>query len=148
MTYATRADLEARFGADEIEDLAPAPEEGQPDLSIQAAVADAAAVIDGVLARAYDLPLQSGSPWPVLTSIATDLARQRLYGEEAPKAVSERARRARALLDGIAAGAVDLVNAGGTIALRRQQGAKYVGRDREFAGSDPASGKLSGLDAF
>ena len=55
MTYATRADMEARFGAEEALDLA-----GMGAGRIEAALADAAAEIDAALAAAYRLPL-SGS---------------------------------------------------------------------------------------
>ncbi|SDH91923.1 DUF1320 domain-containing protein, partial [Roseospirillum parvum] len=68
-TYATQADLEQRFGAQEIADLA-YREEGD---ALGPALADATALIDGYLRGRYALPL---SPVPALvTALACDLAR-------------------------------------------------------------------------
>ena len=66
MTYATRADMEARFGAEEALDLA-----GMQAGRIEAALADAAAEIDAALAAAYRLPLSGASTtsaWRTLRS--------------------------------------------------------------------------------
>ena len=50
MTYATRADLDSRFDADEISDLVAGKD-------ISAILDDASAEIDTILASAYSLPL-------------------------------------------------------------------------------------------
>ena len=52
MSYAARADLAARYGADELDDLAPVDQTGAS--GADEALADATAEIDSVLARAYD----------------------------------------------------------------------------------------------
>ncbi len=126
MTYATRADLSARFGAEEIADLAgAAPGEGEPDTRLDAAIADASAEIDGVLAIAYDLPLYEGT-YPLLVQIACTLARHRLYDDAEPEGVRDAATRARAKLRGIAEGKYRLVTTSGVLVARRTS-AKAVG---------------------
>lgn len=153
MTYASRQDLVARFGADEIDDVDPDAGEGEdPRYPKSAAVlADAAAEIDGVLAHAYDLPLpgdqdRATDRYPLLAAIACDIARHRLYDEEEPEAVKERATRARAKLQAISTGRYVLVNAVGTVAARRSE-ARVVSRERSFEGA-AASGRIEGLDGF
>ena len=115
MTYATRADLEARFGADEICELDP------PDDAVDRtanALADAAAEIDGKLAIGYDLPLPAGT-YPLLVSIACDIARYRLYDDSPIEEPKMRAMKARSKLQGIAGGKTLLVDGAGTIVSRR-----------------------------
>ncbi len=102
MSYAARADMEARFGADEINALT-----GDTDVRLEAALADADAMIDAALVPAYDLPLPD---CPLLTAIAADLARARLYDEEPPKQVLGAASAARGQLKKIAEGKVSLVS--------------------------------------
>ena len=117
MTYATHADLAARFGADEIDaDL------GAADGSQRAAsaLADADAEIDAMLAATYDLPLPSGA-YPLLRAAACDIARLRLYDDAAPEeAVVVRARRARDRVRAVAEGRGALVSMGGAIVARRR----------------------------
>lgn len=115
MTYATRQDLVARFGAQEVADLldtprdahdprADAPAADTPaDSRLAAALGDAAAEIDAALAPRYALPLPDG-PWPRLAGLACDLARRRLYDDRPSEIVTERARSARAALKRLAAG--------------------------------------------
>ncbi|MYE01472.1 MAG: DUF1320 domain-containing protein [Alphaproteobacteria bacterium] len=144
MTYIDRAGLEARF--DEVGDLAPEPGEGQADAKMDAAIADAAAVIDERLAAAYVLPLPAGS-YPTLTRIAADLARLRLHDETSPDHVVARAKTSHADLDAIVSGTLELVDAAGVAAPRRAE-ARFQSRDQEFRRSDEATGRLSGLDNF
>lgn len=112
MSYATRADLESRFGADEALDLA-----GMQAGRIETALADAAAEIDAALATAYRLPL-GGGPWPRLVGIACDLARRALYDDVSPAEVSARAEHARAALARLADGTEALLDASGGPAPR------------------------------
>lgn len=114
MTYAVRADLEARFGAGEIGDLAPV--DGAPDRTV-AALADAAAEIDSDLAERFALPLAAG-PWPLLTGIACDLARERLYDDAPPDRVTAAAASARTRLGDLVSGERRLVDADGAEAPR------------------------------
>ena len=118
MTYATRPDLEARFGAEEASDLA-----GMQNEKIDSALADAAAEIDAALAAAYRLPLEGG-PWPRLVGIACDLARRALYDDVSPEEVTARAARAQQALARLAAGDEALLDDSGNPAPRRDRAAR------------------------
>ena len=111
MTYAAQADMEARFGNSE---LAQFDEAGR----IEAALADAAAEIDGALSVLYILPLGAG-PWPLLRRLQCDLARAGLYDESASDTVSERAETARKTLESIRDGEVRVLDGAGVEAPRR-----------------------------
>ena len=115
MTYATRADMEARFGAEEALDLA-----GMQAGRIESALADAAAEIDAALASAYRLPLAGGS-WPRLVAIACDLARRALYDDVSPEEVTARAERAQAALVRLASGEEALLDGAGHPVPRRDK---------------------------
>lgn len=114
MSYATHEDLVARYGAREIECLLDQDGDGRADAGrADAALADASAEIDAVLARCWILPLEFEGPWPALTAIACALARQALHDDRQVDSVDAAARRARRLLDDIAAGRANLVTADG-----------------------------------
>jgi phage gp36-like protein len=82
MTYATRTDLELRYGADEIAQR----ESALPTGALDVILADADALIDGYLAGGYTLPL---SPVPAkLLQVACAVACYYLMGA----AVMQRAR--------------------------------------------------------
>lgn len=94
MPYATLDDLTARFGELEITQLTDAASPGLIDEAVVArALADAGAIIDGHLGGRYPLPLATVPP--MLTNVACDLARARLYKDVLPDAVE--ARRAEAM---------------------------------------------------
>lgn len=116
MSHASRVDLAERFGAAELDDLAPAGAGGAS--RADAALADAAAEIDAALSREFDLPLPAG-PWPQLKAIQCDVARAALYDDAVPKAVKAAAAEARDGLARIASGADRLVDANGVPAPRR-----------------------------
>jgi phage gp36-like protein len=99
MTYATQANLEARFGGEIADFLA-----GNA-ASVAQALADADAMIDGYLAS-YSLPLASVPP--ILTQYACDIARYRLYGDAAPEVVVNRHKDAIRFLERVAAGQIGL----------------------------------------
>ncbi len=115
MTYATRTDMEARFGAEEALDLA-----GMEAGRIASALADAAAEIDAALAAAFRLPL-AGSSWPRLVGIACDLARRALYDDVSPEEVTARAERAQAALVRLASGEEALLDDAGNPVPRRDK---------------------------
>lgn len=122
MRYASRQDLEHRYGAEEIARLA--GDDDQADARIGAALDDATAEIDAVLAMAYVLPLEGGpdrrrGPWPALVTITCQLARARLYDDAAPEAVSAAAGRARRFLAAIADGSAALLDASDNTVPRR-----------------------------
>ena len=122
MTYAARTDLVDRFGADEIDDLAPT--DGNRATAV---LADAAAEIDAVLAGAYELPLPAGT-YPALVAIAADLARLRLYDDAVPEqAVLGRANRSRARLRDIVDGKGALVDSTGSLVPRRVEDGAELG---------------------
>lgn len=123
MPYATREDLDARFGAAEINDVAAADSDdvdARPDAAarVAAVLADASAEIDAVLADGYDLPLPAGG-YPLLTAACCDIARLRLYDDSAPDRVMGRASSARKRVRQLAAGELHLVAADGTRVERR-----------------------------
>lgn len=102
MTYAIRADLEDRYGVDELEQR----ESMLPAGAVEGALADADAEIDSYLATRYTLPLASVPS--LLKRLACAIARYSLLGD----AASDRARAdyedARRMLAGLANGSVTL----------------------------------------
>lgn len=114
MPYASRADLEARYGADEIADLAPPG--ADPDRAA-VALADASAEIDGRLAGTWKLPLPPGT-YPALERICCAIARRDLYDEAPTDAVTGGARRAREELKRIAENRAAVVDSNGAVPPR------------------------------
>lgn len=114
MPYATAADLRQRFDSSEVDSL-----DGAGDDRLTGALADASAEVDAHIHDLYELPLPAGS-WPLLRAAACDLARQRLYDDEAPDTVRHAADRARKRLRELASGATALVNEAGQRAPRRK----------------------------
>ncbi len=110
MPHATRADMEARYGAAEMDALDRAG-------GFEAALADASAEIDAALAAAYGAPAPGAHP--ALRGIACDLARERMYDDAAPETATLRAGGARERLRRLAAGEESLVDAAGVPAPRR-----------------------------
>lgn len=107
MTYAIQADLETRFGAAEILQLADRDGDGLADSGVVAgALAEAAAEIDAYLAGRYALPLASVPP--VLVRLACDIARYRLMADNPLEEARTRYEDARRLLENLAAGRVSL----------------------------------------
>ena len=122
MPYANQADLVARFGAEELEQLT--DRSGRQDIDsvvVAARLADADALIEGYLAQRYALPV---SPVPVLLKgIACDVARYLLHGNAATEAVRTGYTDALKLLRDLSSG--DAVLPGAAAAL---------------AGANPAAG--------
>lgn len=89
MGYATQADLEARYGAEEILQLADRNRDGVIDAGvIDRALADAEAEINGYLGSRYQLPL---ADVPQIVNVyACDIARYRLYADLATDEVRRR----------------------------------------------------------
>lgn len=129
MTYATRADLEDRFGPDEIGQR----ESMLPVGAVDRALADADAEIDGYLAGRYAVPML---PVPAhVLRVAVVIARYNLLGD----AASERARNdyqdARTWLRDVQSGRVRLEGAATAGATAQQATITVVtGRDKAFAG--------------
>lgn len=102
MSYATRQDLEDRYGATELAQR----ETMLPNGAVERALADADAVIDGYLAGRYAVPL---TPVPDnLPRVACQLARYGLLGAAADERARHDYEDAVAWLKDVAAGRVIL----------------------------------------
>jgi|SRR5690554_2651109 len=109
--YCTQADMQARFGENELVQLTDRERTGSVNGDVlDTAIADASAEIDGYLAGRYSLPL------PVvpsaLTLYACDIARYRLYEDGAYEQVIERYKIAVAYLRDLAQGKILLPGIG------------------------------------
>lgn len=129
MPYATRADLQDRYGLDEIGQR----ESMLPPGALDLALADADAEIDGYLAGRYAVPV---TPAPAaLVKMAAAIARYNLLGDSATERARNDYQDARALLRDIQAGRAQLDTAiapasaesGGTVTV-------VNGRDKAFGG--------------
>lgn len=108
MSYATRTDLETRFGVEEIRQLTDRYEAGVTGEDVvAAALADADTEIDGYLAAAYTLPLASVPP--LVTRLACDIARYRLWRDLAGERVRVGYEDAVDLLRRVASESVRLI---------------------------------------
>lgn len=107
MSYCLVTDLVARFGERELMALTDRDGTGSvSDVVAQHAVDDASALIDGYLHGRYNLPL---NPVPsVLTSLCADIARYKLYDNDAPEVVTKRYDTAIAFLKSVGRGEVTL----------------------------------------
>lgn len=108
MTYATQTDLVDRFGELELAQLTDRATGAVVDTVVLGrALADADAEIDSYLATRYTLPLASTPV--VLTRLACDMTRYRLYDDGMPDTVRQRYEDAVSLLKRMAKGDVLLV---------------------------------------
>lgn len=119
MTYATKQDLIDRFGETELKQLTDRvskPPVAIDDVVVERSLGDAAALIDGYLAKVYQLPVASTPP--VLVKNAADIARYYLHGKAADKesAVTRAYNEAVAWLRDVSKGVVrlDLGDGAGT----------------------------------
>lgn len=113
--YTSQADMEDRFGAEEMIQLTDRTGTGVIDVAVlDRAIADADAEIDGYLASRYQLPLAETPP--ALTRIASDIARYLLYDDAATDSVSDRYDNAVKFLRSVARGDVSLVQQAGDTA--------------------------------
>lgn len=105
MPYCTISDLTTRYSAQELIDLSDRadPPVGAIDTAVlDAAIAEAGAVIDSYLGGRYTLPLATTPP--ALTAAACHLTRYALYDDRAPERVRELRDEAVAWLRDLAAG--------------------------------------------
>lgn len=102
MPYATQQDLVERFGEAELVAIT-----GEMDpVTVERALSDADAEIDGYLRGSYALPM---NPVPALLKpVACDIARYRMLGSRPHEVARDRYKDAVALLKAIAAGDVQL----------------------------------------
>ena len=110
MTYASSADMTARFGEAELAQLTD-PESGRQLNSavLGRALGDAEAEIDSYLGKRYQLPLSTVPP--VLQRLCCDMARYHLHTLVASETVRQRYEDAVSLLKKIASGDVELPTA-------------------------------------
>ena len=107
MPYATQQNMIDRFAEEELVQLTDRANTGVIDAAVLAlALADADVEIDGYLVGRYKLPL--GTTPPILTQLACDIARYRLYDDHATDHVRKRYEDARGLLQSISKGQVQL----------------------------------------
>lgn len=105
MTYATRTDLEERYGADELTQR----ESMLPAGAVDRALADADAEVDGYVAAAYTVPL---APVPAnIVRAACSIARYRLLGDAATERARQDYEDAIRLLRDVQAGRATLMSA-------------------------------------
>lgn len=107
MTYAVRQDYVDRYGAGELLQLTDRDGNGVEDAGVlDKALADANAEIDAWLAGRYLVPL---NPVPtVITRIALDVTRYRLFANQATEEVRKRYEDAAAFLKAVSKGEVQL----------------------------------------
>jgi phage gp36-like protein len=109
MAYATVCDLISRFGERELIQLTDRqePPVDQVDETVaQPALDTASSIIDGYVGAKYALPLNA---YPaLLTDIACDIARFRLFSDQAPEAVIKRNDQAVSMLRAISKGEIKI----------------------------------------
>lgn len=120
MAYATQSDLVERFGEQELAQRCNRVDGSTIDTAVLGrALDDAAAEIDSYLATRYTLPLATTPV--VLTRLACDIARYRLYDDGTPDTVRQRYEDAVSLLKRMASGDVTL-GAEASAAVRNEAG--------------------------
>ena len=107
MTYATKAEMIARFGETEITELTDRADIGAIDSAVLGkALDDADALINGYLAARYTLPLVTVPA--VVVGLACDIARYKLWDDQAPEEVRRRYEDALAQLKLMSQGVIVL----------------------------------------
>lgn len=130
MTYATQADLETRFGSEEIAQRSDRINGSVIDVTVVArALSDADAEIDAYLAVRYQLPLASTPA--VLTRIAADIALYRLC-DVPPDEVRKRYEDAVRDLKRCADGSLVIDGASPLAKSTASGGVEYRAPDRVF----------------
>ena len=133
MAYVTLAQLIDRFGEPALLALT---DRGQfstgviDDATVNRAIADADAVIDGYLARRYQLPLSVDQP--MLVKIGGDLVFYNLHTHQPDPKVEADNKAALATLRDISAGVVALTAAGVEAPNVGGSGARITDRDRQM----------------
>ena len=109
MSYCTLADLQSRFGPDEIARISDraVPRKGAADADVvSAAIAQADAEIDGYLGVVLALPLESTPE--LVKNLSCVIARYRLHENQATERVAEDYKDAVRMLRDISAGRLSL----------------------------------------
>lgn len=138
MTYATQADLEARFKQQELIELTDEAGAGVIDAAaIAVALADADAEINGYLAGRYSLPLAQTSD--ELVRLACDIVRYKLYDTRATEQVKARYDEAIRKLRDVASGKASLGIDQASQAVAVAGGATISSGGRDFGRADRGS---------
>jgi phage gp36-like protein len=137
VSYATQADLIARFGAEELVELTDRAEAQTIDANaVTAALADADATIDGYLAGRYAVPVVPVPP--LLLRLAADITRYLLHGKAAPDTVRRAYDDALKLLRDLSSGSAVLTGvaapAPGASPAAPPATADFVAPDRVMTG--------------
>lgn len=107
MAYCTRADLVARFGEREINDLLDRNNDGADDSNaLSLVIADVSSEIDGYLGSKYSVPLDDVPQ--AVTAIACDMVRYKLFDDRAPEEIRKRYEDATSKLTKYAKGVMVL----------------------------------------
>lgn len=113
--YITQADLELRFGVEEVLQLTDPTATGVVNQAVlQQAITDAVALVDGYLRSAYTLPLASVPS--ELVRVTCDLARYYLYHDRATQRVTELRNEAVQWLRDVSSGKASLGVVSGQVA--------------------------------
>jgi len=135
--YCTQADLDARFGADEILQLTDRDADGVADTGVlDVAIADAGTPIDTYIAKRYDLPLAEIPA--ALVKVACDMVRYALHKEDPPDRVAASQKDAMTFLRDVAAGRA-VLDVAGTEPVGAVDDVIVEGPDRVFS-SDTMTG--------
>lgn len=133
MPYATQADLEQRYGIDELERYAFDSDLEQIDTDrVDQALTDASDIIDTYIAGLVQLPLEN--PPNVLQTICCDIARFRLQDDNPLDEAVTRHEQAIGLLKDMAAGRATLpltmqANPGGAVYAQRTEDDRIFTRE-------------------
>jgi phage gp36-like protein len=135
MPYATRHDIEARYGAAHLETLVPA--DVDIDLAVARALDDASAMVNGYLAVRYPLPLAAVPS--IVVGFTIDIACWKLApsGDRLTEEIAKRAKIALDMLRDIAAGKAKIdeleppADTGGSGAVS-ESGAAFFAEPRLF----------------
>lgn len=134
MRYAEASDLILRYGETELLRLTDLTGAGVVDTAAcNVALDDASALIDGYLAGRYPLPLLHVPT--ALVPICCDIARHRLYGDQAPEQIAKRNEASLAFLKSVGKGELALGLASDGETLESQNLAQLTSDGRVFGRS-------------
>ena len=108
MPYADLTGMYNRFSQERVDQLLDRDGDGQPDAGVfDAALADAQAEMDIILAQRYAVPLADPAPL-VITTLACAIILYQLYRDDPPKLVAKRHAAALLTLEQFASGAASI----------------------------------------
>ncbi len=131
--YASVTDMEARFGASELLQLTDCLEEALTDdafASVETALVDATASMNGYIRVRHALPLKETTP--ILKRAACDIARFYLYKDCVPEGVKSQYEEAIKLLKDISKGIIKLIDETGETPKQAEKVVLVGGSNRLF----------------